>query len=100
MNVIPFLIFGTLTILPGILFILATVRFKNLFHQPPTVLVLLGAIFILIHLLAEAGIYYYSFMGNADSLADYSLTKAWISPVSEYIGLVLIAAGLLIFKKK
>ncbi|MEP1032365.1 hypothetical protein [Ekhidna sp.] len=69
-------------------------------EQPASVLILLGGAFVGIHLMAQAGIYYHSFLGDAESLADYSVTKAWISPVSEYIGLVLIAAGLFIFKRK
>ena len=86
--------------MPGIALLIGPSRFNNLISQPAGVLMLIGAVIGFAHLAVAAGIYYHTWMGDAESLANYSLTKAWLSPLAEYLGLIMIAIGLLLYKKK
>ncbi len=99
MNIGLFIAIGLFVVLPGLLLVLGARRLKNLIHESGGVLILIGALFILVHLVSESLTYYHSFFGSAESLAAYALNWGWISPVTEYIGLVLIASGMLILKK-
>ena len=99
MKSILFILFAFFTLAPGILLLAGANRFKSRVEQPSGIFILLGSSLLLLHLFVSAGTYYFSFMGDAEALARYSMTKSWLGSVVEFIGLTLLGVGLLIHKK-
>ena len=86
--------------IPGIFLVVSAVFFKKKVKGQSGILILIGSILILAELFISSGTYYASSTNSAEYLALYALQSAWLQNILHFLGLVLIATGLLSFKKK
>ncbi len=99
MKIALFLIILFLVLAPGILLLFGAIRFNTQARQIASGIVIAGGILILMQLLISGGTYYYSYFGNAEELAAYSLRTSLVGTTFQFLGLMAIAVGLLLYKK-
>ncbi len=85
---------------PGVLLVYGAYNFKSRVNKKSGFLIFWGSILIIVHLIISSGNYLVLYLGDASDLAAYALIDYWGGTVLEYIGLLAIAIGLLVYRTK
>ncbi|MDN5202698.1 hypothetical protein QQ008_15015 [Fulvivirgaceae bacterium BMA10] len=98
MRILFYLIYLIVIVIPGVLLILGAFRFKTKIKSKSGNMLLWGAVLILLHLVSSTGTYLVSVFYEAPELAAFVKINSLIEMGLKYIGLVIIAIGLLTYK--
>lgn len=81
---------------PGLLLAFAAFRFRSRINKKSGGFLVVGSILILLSIFLGSGTYFVNSLGTPEDLASYAMMNAWLGGGLEYLGLLLLAIGLLV----
>ena len=100
MKVILYLFYLLVAVIPGILLLFASSKFRSHINTRCGNLMITGSVLVLLHLMSGTGNYLIASFGSASDLAIFAQANVWVSGILKYLGLVLLGVGLLLFVRK
>ena len=97
MKVILYLFYLLVAVVPGILLLFASSKFRSHINTRCGNLMFVGSVLVFLHLVSGTGSYLVASFGDASDLATFTQANVWISGILKYLGLVLLGVGLLLF---